>query len=736
MAIMPSKKMKFKLNIVVLGFLIVGFFILVGRIIYISCFAEVDGIKYGVKAYNQQLSADSVAANRGTIYDRNMVPLAQSATVWTVSLAPNQIKSSDDSEKIARKLNEILGVEYEKILEKCNSKTKYEIVKKKVEKPETDKILDFVKDNNISGIHMVEDTKRYYPMGNMAAQTIGFVGGDNQGLLGVELSYNKELSGVSGKVTGVQNAKGGPMPYDYEYYYPSQDGNSLVLSLDSTLQHYCEKALDEVLKIRRPANRCLAMMTNVNTGEILALAIKPDFNLNNPFILPPKEQFPAIEGKSEVDARTAVWTNKAVSETYEPGSVFKVVTGSAALEEGTMTLNNTFDCNGSCTVDDTTFHCWRRNGGHGHENFTQAFINSCNPAFIKIGASMGPKVFFRYFSMYGMTERTKIDLPGETDSIYVKEKDLTPVSFASECFGQTEAITVMQMMTAFNAVINGGYMHTPHVVNQVVDSNGNILKTIGSDTKRQVISETTSNTMREVLENVVKGIDGRGTNASIPGYRIVGKSGTGQKLQYKRQTGIDTYVSSFVGALPADRPQYSLLILIDTPTDGTYYGGSIASPVFAKIMAEAAQYLGIPPEYSKEELEHLSVVVPACEGLSVDDAKGKLAKCNFKNVEVIGNGSAVLNQTPKTGSNVSRATKVVLYTDNTEKQSVNVPNVIGLSQAEANNVLANSGLNLSIENSGVQSQKARAVSQSPAEGTSVTRGTVVSVSFLTNDETG
>ena len=238
------------------------------------------------------------------------------------------------------------------------------------------------------------------------------------------------------------------------------------------------------------------------------------------------------------------------------------------------------------------------------------------------------------------------------------------------------------------------------------------------------------------MENVVKGIDGRGTNASIPGYRIVGKSGTGQKLQYKRQTGIDTYVSSFAGAIPADRPQYSLLILIDTPTDGTYYGGTIASPVFAKIMAEAAQYLGIPPEYSKEELEHVSVVVPACEGLSVGDAKGKLAKCNFKNVEVVGNGGTVLNQTPKTGSNVSRATKIVLYTDNIEKQSVSVPSVIGLSQVEVNNVLANCGLNLSIENSGVQSQKAKAVSQSPAAGTSVTKGTVVSVSFLTNDETG
>ena len=244
-----------------------------------------------------------------------------------------------------------------------------------------------------------------------------------------------------------------------------------------------------------------------------------------------------------------------------------------------MTLDSKFHCNGSCVVGDRKFGCWRTSG-HGSENFTQAFINSCNPAFIKIGASLGSNLFFRYFSLYGLTERTKIDLPGETDSIYVKEKDFTPVSLASESFGQTESITAMQMVSAFNAVVNGGYLHTPHVVNQILDSNGNVLQTIGANTKRQVISETTSSTMRGILEGVVKGIDGKGTNASIPGYRIIGKSGTGQKLKHMQQTGQRTYVSSFVGAIPAEKPQYSLMVLIDTPTDGTYYGGTIASPVF------------------------------------------------------------------------------------------------------------------------------------------------------------
>lgn len=726
----PSKKMKFKLNIVVLGFLSLGFLTLIGRVIYIACFAEQDGVKYGVKAYNQQQSADTINANRGTIYDRNMNVLAQSATVWTVSVDPNQIKSDENKEKIAKGLSEILGMDYNKILEKTKANTKYEIVKKKVEKPQKDQITNFCKDNNLVGIHMSEDTKRYYPMGSTAAHTIGFVGSDNQGLLGLELSYDKELSGKAGKVTIAQDAKGGSMPFDYEYYYPAQDGNSLVLSLDSTLQHYCDKALNEVLSVRKPADRCLAMMMKVNTGEIVALSIKPDFDLNDPYALPNTNQYPAIKGKSEVDQRTANWKNKAVSETYMPGSVFKVVPGSASLEEGTMSLNKTFDCNGSYKVSDTTFHCWRR-GGHGHETFTQAFINSCNPAFIQIGQSLGPELFFRYFSMYGLTEKTGIDVPGETDSIYLKEKDLTPVSLASESFGQSEAVTAVQMLTAFCAVVNGGNLVIPHFVNQVVDKNGNIVKSIDTNIKRQVISDTTVKNMRGILEEVVKGIDGNGTNASVSGYRVIGKSGTAQKLPRK-----DAYIGSFIGALPADDPQYALMVLVDEPTDGTYYGGTIASPVFSQIMSEAAPYLGFSPQYTEEELLNLSISVPACEGFSVNDAKGKLQKAGFKNIEILGSGDTVVKQVPSTGTNVSGTAKIILYTDQRDYDMVTVPNLTGMSQAAVNQTLVSAGLNLSLNNTSLQSQKAKATSQSPAAGQKVPRGSVITVQFLTNDETG
>lgn len=730
MAKAPSKKMKFKLNVVVLGFITLFFAVLIGRVVYIACFAEVDGVKYGVKAYNQQLSADTVNANRGTIYDRNMNVLAQSATVWTVSLAPNQITDDSDKEKIAKGLADILGMDYNSVLEKTKANTKYEIVKKKVEKPQHDEITNFCKDNNLAGVHMVEDTKRYYPMGSTAAHTIGFVGSDNQGLLGLELEYDKELSGQSGRVTVAQDAKGGSMPFDYEYYYPAQDGNSLILSIDATLQHYCDKALSEVLSVRKPADRCMAMMMKVNTGEIVALSIKPDFDLNDPYALPDTSVYKAVAGKSESEQRTANWKNKAVSETYMPGSVFKVVPGSASLEEGTMTLQNTFDCNGSYKVGDTTFHCWRR-GGHGHETFVQAFINSCNPAFIQIGQSLGPELFFRYFSLFGLTEKTGIDLPGETDSIYLKEKDLTPVSLASESFGQSEAITAVQMLTAFCAVVNGGNLVTPHVVNQIVDKDGNIVKSIDTNVKRQVISSTTVSTMRNILEQVVKGIDGNGTNASVPGYRIIGKSGTAQKLPRK-----DAYISSFIGAIPAEDPQYALMIMVDEPTDGTYYGGTVASPVFSQIMSEAAPYLGFAPQYSEDEIQNVSVSVPACEGFSVNDAKAKLQKAGFSNIEVVGNGGSVVKQVPSTGVNVSASAKIILYTDNRNYDMVTVPNVTGMTQAAVNKALVNCGLNLSLSNSSMQSQKATATSQSPAAGEKVPRGSVVTVQFLTNDETG
>lgn len=730
----PSKKMKFKLNIIVLGILAIGFLFLIGRIVYIACFAEVDGVKYGVKAYNQQLGTDVIHANRGTIYDRNMTPLAQSATVWTVSVAPNQIESDEDRALIAQGLSQILGMDYNTILDKTKKNTKYELVKKKVEKPQADAITQYMQENDLQGVHMVEDTKRYYPMNNMASHTIGFTGSDNQGLLGVELNYDDILQGTDGKVTIAQNALGTAMPFEYEYYYPAEDGNSLVLSIDTTIQHYLDKALQEAAAQRKPANRCLAMMMDVNTGEILGLSIQPDFNLNDPYTITDPNltaKLQGIEGdaltQATSDARQKMWTNKAVSETYEPGSVFKVVTASAALEEGTQSLDSQYYCNGSYQVEDRTFHCWKE-GGHGAEDFTDAVVNSCNPAFIQIGQSLGPELFYQYFSLYGLTEHTGIDLPGESDSLYVKEQDLTPVSLASESFGQTMSITPIQMMSAFCACVNGGYLVTPHVAKEVVDSDGNIVQTFDREVKRQVISGETSQQMCEILEQVVIG-----SNAAVPGYRILGKSGTAQKLSRLPER---VYVASFVGAVPVENPQYALMVLVDEPTDGSYYGGVISGPIFSEIMSEAIPYLGIPPEYTDEELANLSVPMPAIQGMAIEDAKAKLTASEITNIQIIGNGSSVVQQVPPAGSNVSTDATVLLYTDNEPVANVTVPDVTNMSQAQANQALANAGLNMTLSNIGVQNSKARAVAQSPAAGEVVPKGSVITVEFLTNDETG
>lgn len=730
----PTKKMRFKLNIIVLGFLALAFLFIVGRIIYIACFAEVDGVKYGVKAYNQQLGSDVVNANRGTIYDRNMVPLAQSATVWTVSVAPNQIDSDEKRELIAKGLSDILGLDYNEVLAKTQKNTKYELVKKKVEKPQADQITQYEKDNKLQGIHMVEDTKRYYPMTTAASHTIGFTGTDNQGLLGIELQYDSILSGTKGKVTIAQNALGTSLPFEYEYYHPAKDGNSIVLSIDSTIQNYLDKALKEAAALRKPANRCLAMMMDVNTGEILGLSVQPDFDLNDPYTITDANLLAGLQGKQGDDltqatseARQSMWKNKAVSETYEPGSVFKVVTASGALEEKTQSLESQYYCTGSTQVEDRTFHCWKA-GGHGAEDFTQAVVNSCNPAFIQIGQSLGFDLFYRYFESYGLTQKTGIDLPGESDSIYVHKGDFNLVSLASESFGQTMSITPIQMISTFCASVNGGNLVTPHVVKQVVDQNGDIVKSYGTDVKRQVISEETSKQMQYVLQQVVEG-----SNAAVPGYRIAGKSGTAQKLGRLPER---VYVASFVGAVPADKPQYALMVLVDEPTDGTYYGGVICGPIFAQIMREAIPYLGISPEYTEEELKTLTIPMPAVQSMSAEEAKKKLESSGITNVQIMGSGDVVLQQVPAAGSSVSSSAMVILYMDKEAMVTTTVPNVLNMSQAQANSVLTKAGLNLVMSNSNVRNQKAKAVAQSPSAGSVVPKGTAITVQFLTNDETG
>ena len=743
MANMPNRKMKFKLNVVVLGFLALCFLVLTFRTIYIACFAKMDGVKYGIKARSRQMSSNVIRANRGTIYDKNMVPLAQSATVWVVTISPNQFKSDEQKKIVCKDLCNMLEIEdTETITKRFESKRKYEIIKKNVEKPKRDELLEYIKKNKLHNIvNTEEDTKRYYPLKSIGSHTIGFVGADNQGLLGLELFYDKVLSGENGKLLRVQDAKGGPMPYEFENIYPAKNGNSIVVSIDSVIQRICSEALADLFKWHRPANRCLAIVMNVKTGEIVGLCVNPEFDLNDPFTLPDPKFFASAEDLPEKEQRALNWKNKAVSENYEPGSVFKVLTASAALEEKTVSLDSEFNCSGSVTVQGEKMRCWKRTkGGHGKQNFTQACVNSCNPAFVAIGHSLGPAKFFKYLNLFGITRQTKIDLPGETEPIFYSEKNLTPVSLASESFGQSISISPMQMITTFCAVVNGGILNTPHLLKQVLDKDGNIIKTNNKLPFHQVISKETSETMREVLTEVVKGPDGNGTNSSVPGYMIAGKTGTAQNLKEKQKTGKDIYVGSFIGLLTADNPLYAVMVLVDTPTGTKYYGSEVASPTFNRIAFKMASYLGLPSKFTQTQYEKFFNKLPSCEGLDFKKAEQILKKAKFENIKLVGDKEQeILAQLPSPGVNIEKDAKIYLYTDEEElkNSTTTVPNVLEMSPSKAKDVLKSYDLNMVCENMLVRkNSSSTAISQFPEEGTKLAKGSALRLTFKCLKKTG
>lgn len=742
MAKMPNRKMKFKLNVVILGFLTICFFILSIRIIYIACFAKINGVKYGVKARNRQMSAVTIRPSRGTIYDRNMVPLAQNATVWTVSVSPNQFKSEEQKEKVVNHLCDMLEVENkEKIFKRCTtSKRKYEIVQKNVEKSKRDEVLEYIKKNKLVGaVNTEEDTKRYYPLGRLASHTIGFVGADNQGLIGLELFYNKVLSGTPGRVVRVQDALGGPMPYDYENKEPAKDGNGIVVSLDSVVQRICSNAVIDLHKWNLVSDRCGVIIMNVENGEIIAMALHPEFDLNEPFILPDAFNFPAIKDKPEKEAREINWRNKFVSDTYEPGSVFKVVTASAALEEKVASLDSTFSCNGGINVQNRYIKCWKSGGGHGTQNFIQIIVNSCNPGFVQLGLKIGPKLFTKYLELFGITKKTNIDLPGEASPIYYKAKNLTPISLASESFGQSLSITPIQMLNAFAAVVNGGYLQTPHLLKQVLDADGNVIRTNIKKPRRQAISRETSAIMRKALIEVVKGPNGTGTNSSVPGYLIGGKTGTGQDLSFKQATGKEKYVSSFASFLVGDNPKYGTLVLAYGPGTSHYYGSEVASPTAAKITSKIAPYFGFAQSYPDKEFLKYFAKVPPVEGMLLDDAKTKLEQAGLENIKFIGKGERVLTQLPTPSVNINKNSIIYCYTDmdDIEKNTVKVPDILGCNQSQAKEILNNCGINMTVENVAIRpNSKATAIAQSPEPDSLVVRGYPVEVTFQMDDGTG
>ena len=699
----------------------------------------VDAEEYQAKALSQQLKDITIEPKRGAIYDRNMNYLATSSTAWTIYISPNDIANDEERDLVVNGLSEILGIDAETIREKTLKNNQYEIIKRQVEKPQTDEIRAYISEHGLgSTIGISETTKRYYPNDNLASAVLGFVGSENQGLYGLESQYDSVLQGVSGRIIASKNAKGEDMPFTYQKIIEAQEGNSLVLTIDSTIQYYVENALSKAVIDNNVQQRGCAIAMNVNTGEILAMATKPDFNPNEPFTIYDAEEAARIEtltgeekSKAISEAQYKQWRNKAITEVYYPGSVFKIVTGSAAIEEGVVNANSTFDCSGSIKIADTIFKCHKRSG-HGHQNLMEVFQNSCNPAFILMGQGLGSETFFKYFKAYGLTEKTGIDLPGEEMSIYYTAEQMGPVELASESFGQTINLTPIQLITAIAAAVNGGYLVQPHVVKQIIDSDGNVVENIEPEVKRQVISEETSLFMRELLENVVT--NGSGKNAYVAGYRVGGKTGTSQKQNLKNEDGsITKYISSFCGIAPADDPEIAIIVLLDEANVANYYGSAIAAPVVGQIFEEVLPYMDIEAVYTEEELAEMDIKVPDVQGKSVTEAKNAIKAAGL-NATVIGDGDTVQKQVPAAQQSISKGGTVVIYTgDPLEQSMTEVPNFINMTPAQVNNAAAKAKINVKYSGTGVSGSQLLAYQQSVESGTKVEAGTTITVYFRHND---
>ena len=682
------------------------------------------------KALDQQTRSTEVAATRGTIYDRNGNIMAISATAETVFLSPlemdralsdkdNPVAWTKDS--VAQKLSEILEINKEGILKKMErTDSQYEVLKLRVEEDVADQIRTFINDEGVVGVYMVTDAKRYYPYATLASQIIGFVGTDNYGLYGLEARYNDVLDGETGLVVSTKDPTGSDMLYGYEQYYKAQNGSDIVLTLDATVQYYVEKALSEMVTSTE-AQGATGIVMDVETGAVLAMASSPTYDLNDPSAVYESRLASLVkDGQLDLaDAQLRQWRNRAINDTYEPGSTFKVLTLAAALEEGVIDENTTFDCTGSIHVLDATIHCSNR-AGHGHQTLEQTAGNSCNPAFITYGLRLGTEKFYRYMKDFGLVNGSGIDLEGEALGIFAPQETASELDLACYAFGQNFNTTPVALISAQAACINGGYLHTPYVVERVVDSEGNVLSSHDSTPVRQVVSEETSALVRQCLEYVVS--SGTGRNGQVHGYRIGGKTGTADK----GNTG--EVVLSFMCFAPADDPKYIMLLTLDSPTGEGRGGGGTVAPYASRIMGEILPYLGVEPSYSAEELLGSDTTVNYVIGMTVADAEEKLKSKGFS-VKVVGDGDTVTDQTPEGGTVIPGKSRVILYAGSEKPDTLcTVPSLVGLSPSEANMAVSSAGLLLRFTgttDSG--SDSVRGINQSEAAGAQVEAGTVISV---------
>ena len=686
------------------------------------------------KAVNQQTRRTVVTANRGTIYDAGGNILAISSSAETIILSPleidNAVNDTEDpvswtKESLAAGLAEILGKDASAIRKRMdNVKSQYEVIQLRADEDTAAKVRSYVDENKIAGVHLVADTKRYYPYGSLAAQVIGFVGDENTGLYGLEAYYEKELEGQSGLVISSKDQAENDMLYTYEQYFAAKNGSDLTLTLDTTIQYYLEKGIESMVDKFSAANGASGIVMDAKTGGILAMASYPNYDLNDFLTVSDQTLQERIErGESTVaDMQLLQWRNKALNDTYEPGSTFKILTLSAALEEGVVDKTTTVNCGGSVSISGYTIHCSNKNG-HGLQTLVQSVGNSCNPAFINYGLRIGSEKFYEYMRSFGLMNTTGIDLGGEAVGVFAADSSFTQLDLACYAFGQNFTVTPLALIAAQAACVNGGYLHTPYLVERITDSDGNVTYRHDDTPVRQVISEQTSATVRECLEYVVA--SGTGKNGQVAGYHIGGKTGTADK----GQTG--DVVVSFLCFAPADDPQVIMLITMDTPSraTGTYVsGGNMVAPTASTVMAEILPYLGVEPSYSAEELLGMDTTVPNVIGMSVEEAKTKL-KDRALSYKIVGDGETITDQTPAGGAIIPGKSSVILYVG--EEKSTDkcvVPHLIGKTPSEANTTATAAGLLIRFSGTtGSESSSVRVLSQSIDEGTEVEAGTVITV---------
>lgn len=759
-------RMRNRTNKGVLGLMTVFCAAVIVRLFVVSV---VDNSKYEGMANNYHFGTMTLSANRGAIYDANGTALAWSATVYNIYIDPTlyreemkSIEDANDKKKSAAEeenetadnlvdvdqlktsitnfLSEKLGLKTEEVEASFEKDGRYYVLQTQVEKNVTDEITAYFEKLNLSFIGTEATTRRYYPQNELAAAVIGFTNGDGDGQYGLEYQYDDYLSGVDGRVISAQAANGEEMPYRYSTIYDAEDGDSLYLTLDTTIQYYLEKSLAEMVEKFEVKERACGVIMNPKTGAVYAMATYPTFDLNNPseiYDAKTAQELAALpEGEystAYATARETQWKNKVISEISYPGSTFKIVTMADAFEENLINMEtDSFYCSGQVQVADATIRC-SNTAGHGAQNFTQALTNSCNPAFIEIGQRIGIDKFSYYFEGFGLAEKTGIDLPGEAVSYSVTGDDMNVVDLASAAYGQCNKVTAMELVTAYSAAINGGYMVTPHVVDHVVDSNGNIVLQNETEVKRQIVSEETSDIVREQLEAVVN--NNPSHNAYIQGYRIGGKSGTAEKLD--TSTADDRqYVASYCCFAPADDPEVIMLIMADEPNKEIgYYGSQVVVSYARDIMEEILPAMGFYPEYSDGEDTDSTVTVPYLQSADITSAESTLAQLGLT-YEVVGDGTTVASQSPSTGTSVTKGGKVILYTEvgGNSGDTIEVPNLVGMTAAEVNETMTYYDLNYAIVGSSASESGALVQYQSEEAGTVVPRGTAITLTLSVSQQ--